>query len=1348
MEEAINTINKAILEDPEFKEAYFMLGNIYLQESYYTKAKETFEKLNHITADDRKALYLIATSDFLSYNFDGASKNLEKILLIKPNDLLARNYLALIMSRKGKNKESLDQLMTIIKYNLKNEGDFSLYSDLAGMSFNMDLITPTLEDMKEITENNIKNPYSNIILGWFSYNDNALNEAYKYLKNAVELLPDDPVAHYLLGLVNYNLKDAKGAVMEYEKAYSLDAKFVKAIQERLQYIEQAKKDKQILEWEKQLTLDPKKDKIMFDLSTYYYKRGSSTQALDLIQRAIKIKPGEGSYYNLLGEIYANKYDWSNALVAFKKACELDKSRKEYWGNVCYASEKTGLYKEAVEAGKRALPKGNNKIYTSMAISYFYLEDYDSSIEFFKKALQGDSKNGELFFRYAIALQLRGSMKEALENYKKTIELMPELIDSYYYLGNTLITLGNYEESTKYFQKVLDMRSNYKSIYAPDFNETRVNLAQTLLEQGKTEKAIEHLDIVIKEDPLNARAHLFKAYAYENLKKIEDARKEYLKTFSLISNLPVEYSKQTFLPYSDKTVFIPLDKPVIAYSITTENRWTELYLGEPQFVLNIPERKEEDIKNDINKEVSNYKLVLELIEFYLYERRPDDALKKLLTLNEEKIGKFKMHNLKGMIYTLQGKTDLALIDFNKALEINPENYEIHNNLAVVYQIMGNYNPAIEHLNKSIKENFLNTWAYNNLGMIYNTKKNYTEAEESFYFAKVSDLQSPWARHNLAWSYMKLNKFEEAIKEMKKAINLSPEEVTFHSHLGWIYQEKGDRENALTCYKKALTIDPAHANLYNSTGVIFSDEHKYTEAIKNYKKALALAPQEELYQRNLGITYYKMNRYKEATKEFEKALKINYYAGENHLNLSASLSKQGLLEEGNSYLKNAVSYNQREYDPLLDLMILNNQGALYLEQGKTDLAENQFKNIILYKDTYKDLDKIISNCYVDTYNNLAILRYKQGEIEEAIKILERAEELIPEYPDTLNNMAYFLQEQDRKKSKTFYEKAITIQPANGIYYNNLGVLYLKESNTDKAIDTFNKGIRKENILQLLHYNLGGAYLAKNLFEQAEKELKNIPDHSHIAPEANYYLGLIYFRKDKKILAEERFQKAISLKKVSDNLVEAGWILLSLKAYDLAIEKFKNALEVNPDNVSACAGVATCYFNMDNMQRVKEEAEKGIKIDSKSEKPYIIRALAYYHSKEFDKALQDLEKAIKLSPENNLALYNYAYLLQEHNDRDKAIKTYQKIISRDKNSTLSICAEGFIFLLRGEYERARKNAYRVIQKDQSFSDAYYILGKIAEKHGNKSQAMFEYKRALKIDPQHVEAREGMERVKSEKY
>ena len=79
-----------------------------------------------------------------------------------------------------------------------------------------------------------------------------------------------------------------------------------------------------------------------------------------------------------------------------------------------------------------------------------------------------------------------------------------------------------------------------------------------------------------------------------------------------------------------------------------------------------------------------------------------------------------HNGRGIMYSEKGRYDLALEEFNKALEIYPLSVEIYNNRGITYLIRGDYDRAIEDFTKAVMLNPDAAKTYYNRGITYVAK----------------------------------------------------------------------------------------------------------------------------------------------------------------------------------------------------------------------------------------------------------------------------------------------------------------------------------------------------------------------------------------------------------------------------------------------------------------------------------------------------------------------------------------------------------------------------------------------------------------------------------------------------
>jgi TPR repeat protein len=99
-------------------------------------------------------------------------------------------------------------------------------------------------------------------------------------------------------------------------------------------------------------------------------------------------------YNQQGIDYYEKQDYDNAIIAFKKAIEINPKHDEAYFNMGNAYGKKEDYDNAITAYKKAIeinPK-NDKAYHNMGNAYDKKQDYDNAITAFKKAIKINPNN--------------------------------------------------------------------------------------------------------------------------------------------------------------------------------------------------------------------------------------------------------------------------------------------------------------------------------------------------------------------------------------------------------------------------------------------------------------------------------------------------------------------------------------------------------------------------------------------------------------------------------------------------------------------------------------------------------------------------------------------------------------------------------------------------------------------------------------------------------------------------------------------------------------------------------------------------------------------------------------------
>jgi tetratricopeptide (TPR) repeat protein len=115
---------------------------------------------------------------------------------------------------------------------------------------------------------------------------------------------------------------------------------------------------------------------------------------------------------------------------------------------------------------------------------------------------------------------------------------------------------------------------------------------------------------------------------------------------------------------------------------------------------------------------------------------------------------------GLRYDVEGKWELAIKAYKKALQINPTLADCWNNLATIYYRIGKKKRAIRFYMNALKINPSYKLAYYNLGNIFEEIRKYRLAVKMYLKAIQLDAEYFDAHYNLALVYDKIHSFAEA------------------------------------------------------------------------------------------------------------------------------------------------------------------------------------------------------------------------------------------------------------------------------------------------------------------------------------------------------------------------------------------------------------------------------------------------------------------------------------------------------------------------------------------------------------------------------------------------------------
>ena len=129
---------------------------------------------------------------------------------------------------------------------------------------------------------------------------------------------------------------------------------------------------------------------------------------------------------------------------------------------------------------------------------FQLQHWRSSEALFQHAVRVTKNNYLAYNNLGFYLSGKGKVAEAMENYRKSLEINPAYEDAHNNLGYALAGQKKYAEAIGHYEVALRIR--------PKHVEVHNNLGNALAEIGKVDEAIVHYLFVLQQKPDHADAH--------------------------------------------------------------------------------------------------------------------------------------------------------------------------------------------------------------------------------------------------------------------------------------------------------------------------------------------------------------------------------------------------------------------------------------------------------------------------------------------------------------------------------------------------------------------------------------------------------------------------------------------------------------------------------------------------------------------------------------------------------------------------------------------------------------------------------------------------------------------------
>ncbi len=221
---------------------------------------------------------------------------------------------------------------------------------------------------------------------------------------------------------------------------------------------------------------------------------------------------------------------------------------------------------------------------------------------------------------------------------------------------------------------------------------------------------------------------------------------------------------------------------------------------------------------------------------------------------------------------QGKPAEALVQYEKALRVQPTLAEAYYNAANALSELGRMPETIGHYEAALELKPDYVEAHNNLGNILLQAGRLPEAIRHYETVVRIQPDSAEAHYNLGNALFRAGRTPEAVQHLETALHLNPAYAEASYNLGTAFLKLGRLPEAKAQFEQALRVRPDYSQAHNNLGNVLAQTGSLPQAVAHYQAALQIDPANAEAHNNLGVILMQQGRLQEAKEQFGRALRL--------------------------------------------------------------------------------------------------------------------------------------------------------------------------------------------------------------------------------------------------------------------------------------------------------------------------------------------------------------------------------------------------------------------------------------------------------------------------------------------
>lgn len=313
---------------------------------------------------------------------------------------------------------------------------------------------------------------------------------------------------------------------------------------------------------------------------------------------------------------------------------------------------------------------------------------------------------------------------------------------------------------------------------------------------------------------------------------------------------------------------------------------------------------------------------------------------------------------------------------------------------------------------------------------------------------------------------------------------------------------------------------------------------------------------------------------------------------------------------------------------------------------------------------------------------------------------------------------------------YEQFLKVDPKNPQLLINLGDLYHRLSDFDKAVNYYRKSLELDDS-DITRSRLASIKISQHQFDAAEEMLLGLVEKEASNPALLFNLGLAQYHQRKWSEAETNFRKA--LEHGSDNAIGQEYLIHTLHhqhKFDEAKTMCHSWIDQS-GSTKARGYLALLEMDSGQGEKAREIANAVLEEDPDNIDAGIVVGISDIEEQDIDVAIEQFERVLANQPDHPRALFGLglSHLHQQHHDQ--AITLMEQAAKQMPRDTGIRVAMGWAKTTQQDFKGAEAIFREVIELDRNFSEGYGGLAYILALQGKINEARDAMQRAQWLDP-----------------